>query len=683
LADLKNRLGEETSPYLHQHRDNPVAWQPWDPQALDAARSGGRPILLSIGYSACHWCHVMAHESFEDPAVAEVMNRLFVNIKVDREERPDLDHIYQAAHQMLTGRPGGWPLTMFLTPDGTPFFGGTYFPREARYGLPAFADLCVRIADAYRTRRADIDRQNASLVAALGETLPRPGADASLDAVPLVAARKALLQNLDRRFGGFGGAPKFPHPTDIGFLLRLGDEASLDAALLTLTRMAQGGIHDQVGGGFCRYSVDERWEIPHFEKMLYDNGPLLALYAEAWRVSGDAEHAAVAAGIADWVMREMQSPGGGYWSSMDADSDGEEGRFYVWDREEVRRLLDAAEWRIVESFWGLDEPPNFEGRHWHLRVAAALPEGASALLESARRKLFEARERRIRPGRDEKILASWNALMIAGMARAARLLERPEWLASARRALDFLRAEMWRDGRLLAAWKDGRARYDAYLDDYAFLLAALLETLQGDFRPADLEWAVELAETLLARFEDRENGGFFFTAHDHEALIHRPKPGFDSAMPSGNGVAATSLQRLGWLLAEPRYLDAARRALMLFRPQLEQQPAGAGALLEALGDALVPPSMVVLRGPAKDVADWRQRLAEEWPGIALALPNGLPLPTALNKPESAAVNAWVCSGVACLAPVEDFGKLRGIKLVPEFYARLPTRVLLPPTSEET
>ena len=676
MAALQNRLAGETSPYLRQHRDNPVAWQPWDEAALRAARESGRPILLSIGYSACHWCHVMAHESFEDAAVAEVMNRLFVNIKVDREERPDLDHIYQTAHQMLARRPGGWPLTMFLTPDGAPFFGGTYFPKESRFGLPAFADICQRIAETFQQRRGDIERQNASLIAALDETLPRAGGETRLDGAPLAAATKALLQNLDRRFGGFGGAPKFPHPTDLGFLLHRDEnrEAAVEAALLTLIRMAQGGIHDQIGGGFCRYSVDERWEIPHFEKMLYDNGPLLALYAEAWHVSGNAEYAEVAAGIAGWTMREMQAPEGGYWSSLDADSEGTEGRWYVWDRDEVRALLDADEWRIVEPYWGLDDAPNFEARHWHLRVAAVLPDGAAGLVERARQKLFAARERRVRPGRDEKILTSWNALMIAGMARAARLLDRPEWLESARRALDFLRASLWRDGRLLATWKDSRAHLGAYLDDHAFLLAALIEMMQADFRRGDLDWAVELAEALLARFEDREAGGFFFTAADHEALIHRPKPGFDSATPAGNGVAATALQRLGYLLGEPHYLEAARRTLMLFQPQLAQQPSGAGALLEALDEALSPPSIVVLRGPAAGVRDWQRRLAAEWGGMAFALANGTPLPAALDKPESDAVNAWVCSGVACLVPIDDFEKLRRINLVPDIYARLSARV---------
>ena len=662
---LQNRLAGETSPYLQQHKDNPVAWQPWDETALAAARRYDRPILLSIGYSACHWCHVMAHESFADAAVAALMNRLFVNIKVDREERPDLDQIYQTAHQMLTGRAGGWPLTMFLAPDGTPFFGGTYFPPAPRFGLPGFADLCARVEAVFRERRGDIDKQNASLREALAESLPRGSGEAPLDAGPLGAVRDALLASLDEDWGGFGGAPKFPHPADLAFLLRHarqeGDATARDAALLTLARMAAGGIQDQLGGGFCRYSVDARWEIPHFEKMLYDNGPLLALYAEAWRLTGEPGYEDVAAGIASWLMREMQSPEGGYYSALDADSEGEEGRYYVWDRTAVRALLSAAEWHAVERHWGLDGPPNFENRHWHLRVAAAADPAEATLVAAAREKLFRAREQRVRPGRDEKILASWNALGVAGMLRAARVCGRPEWQASAQRALDFVRTNLWHDGRLLATYKDGRAHLDAYLDDHAFLLAALLESMQTEFRGADFDWAVALAETLLARFEDADDGGFFFTGHDHERLIHRPKPAFDGATPAGNGVAATALQRLGHLLGEARYLEAARRTLALFRPQLAQP--GCASLLETLAEALTPPTIVVLRGPQAEVRDWQLRLAREWGGLCFALPDGLAVPAALAKPASHSVNAWVCSGVNCLAPVGDYKELSRIILI--------------------
>ncbi len=409
-----NRLAAETSPYLQQHAGNPVDWYPWGPEALERARAEDKPILLSIGYSACHWCHVMAHESFEDPAVAEVMNRLFVNVKVDREERPDLDQIYQSAHQMLASRAGGWPLTMFLAPDGTPFFGGTYFPKQARYGLPGFPDLCERVAALWRERRAEIEAQNREVLQALGRTAPQAGTSADeLTDQPVRAALEALRDNFDARFGGFGGAPKFPHPTDLELCLRKG---ALDIAHTTLTRMCEGGIYDQLGGGFCRYSVDAQWLIPHFEKMLYDNGPLLGLLADAWLATRAPLYERCAAETAGWIMREMQSPEGGYYSSLDADSEHQEGKVYVWDRDEVRKILGEEAYASFAPRFGLDRPANFENRHWHLH--GARPGDDSR--DGARARLFAEREKRVRPGRDEKILVSWNALAIRGMARAGR-----------------------------------------------------------------------------------------------------------------------------------------------------------------------------------------------------------------------------------------------------------------------
>lgn len=654
-----NRLAAETSPYLLQHADNPVHWQPWDQASLALARAADRPILLSIGYSACHWCHVMAHESFEDPEVAAVMNRLFVNIKVDREERPDLDQIYQTAHQMLTRRAGGWPLTMFLAPDGTPFFGGTYFPKHPRYGLPGFPDLCERVAEAYREKRDEITAQAAELRLALSDTVPEAEAGAGDPGpAPLAIAESVLARAFDARYGGFGGAPKFPHPTDLAFLLHRDKQESRDMALTTLRRMSEGGIYDQIGGGFSRYSVDERWEIPHFEKMLYDNGPLLALCADAWVQSGDPLYSRVCEETAAWVLREMQSAEGGYYSSLDADSEGEEGKYYVWDRDELERVLNSQEMALAAHRWGFGERPNFENRHWHARIAGDLDLADIPLLESARRKLFAAREKRIRPGRDEKILTSWNALMIEGMAHAARVFQRDDWLLSAQRAADFLRRTMWRDGRLLATAKDGRAHLDAYLDDHAFLLTALLELMQAEFRNGDLAFAVELADALLTRFEDHEAGGFYFTAHDHEVLIHRPKTGHDNATPAGNGVAAYALQRLGHLLGERRYLDAAEKTLKLFWPEIRHSPTGLGSLLAALEEALTPPDIVILRGPAEHLPEAQRTLGADPCRLVLALPNGIAgLPATLAKAESDHVNAWLCCGVTCSAPTANIAAL--------------------------
>ena len=658
MPDMPNRLANETSPYLQQHADNPVDWYAWGPEALERAKREDKPILLSIGYSACHWCHVMAHESFEDAGIAALMNREFVNIKVDREERPDLDQIYQTAHQMLAHGAGGWPLTMFLAPDGAPFFGGTYFPKTSRFGLPGFADLLARVREIWRDQRAEIGEQNQQLKLALSRSLPARGAHrAELDDAPLHAMLQNLRANFDARNGGFGGAPKFPHPTDLELCLRHGES---DIALVTLARMCEGGIYDQLGGGFCRYSTDAHWTIPHFEKMLYDNGPLLQLLADAWLVSGNPLYARSAEETAAWIMREMQSPEGGFYSSLDADSEHEEGKFYVWEREEVRGLLTADEFQEVAAHYGLDQPPNFENRFWHLRLAA--PSRNADSLNSARAKLLAARETRIRPGRDEKVLVSWNALAIRGMAHAGRVFGRPEWIASARRALEFVRAQMWRDGRLLATAKDGRAHLAAYLDDYAFLIAAMLELLQAGFAAADLAFAEQLAEVLLEKFQDAEAGGFFFTARDHEELLHRPKPGHDNAMPSGNGVAAWSLCRLAALTGEDRFARAAERTLELFYPAMRERPAGYAQLGIALEEALAPPAVLVLRGERAAVAEWGTELAREFlPGVmVIPAENGLPgLPPFLDKPlRPGPVNGWLCRGVTCLAPSSSLEALR-------------------------
>ncbi len=672
---MPNRLARETSPYLQQHADNPVDWYPWGDEALARAKREDKPILLSVGYSACHWCHVMAHESFEDASVADVMNRLFVNVKVDREERPDIDQIYQLAHQMMAQRPGGWPLTMFLAPDGAPFFGGTYFPKEPRYNLPGFPELLQRVSEFYRQHREEIGRQNESLLAAFERMQPgAPAHHSELSPAPIEAALRSLKASFDSRWGGFGGAPKFPHPAELAFCLRRhaasGDAHALEIATVTLERMAEGGIYDHLGGGFCRYSVDAQWTIPHFEKMLYDNGPLLALCADAWTVTRNPRFARVAAETAGWVMREMQSPEGGYYSSLDADSEHEEGKYYVWTPDEARAETTGDEYAVLAPHYGLEGPPNFEGKHWHLRetlplerVAARLGkpvEECARLLDSARAKLFAARERRVRPGRDDKVLTSWNALMISGMARAAVVFDRRDWLDSAKRAFAFVRGTLWKDERLLATYKDGRAHLNAYLDDHAYLIAAATELLQAEFDAEALAFAEDLAEVLVERFEDTAHGGFFFTSHDHERLIHRPKPGHDNATPSGNGMAALALQRLSFLTGETRYAASAERALAQFYPAMAEEPGGHTTLLMALEERLRPPRTVILRGPAEPLARWRRALAERHAPATLVLalgPDARDLPPVLAKPASDRVNAWVCEGVTCLPPVDRLEEL--------------------------
>jgi uncharacterized protein YyaL (SSP411 family) len=675
-AGPRNRLARETSPYLLQHAANPVDWHPWGTEAIELARRLDRPILLSIGYSACHWCHVMAHESFEDAATAGVMNRLFVNVKVDREERPDLDKVYQLAHQMLTQRGGGWPLTVFLAPeDLTPFFAGTYFPRIPRYGMPAFTDLIERVAAFYREQRDTVRHQNAALRSAFAELLPPPPqAGSALTRVPLDRARRQLAASFDPRFGGFGPAPKFPHPASIEFLLRAwaatasGPEPDADAlemTTITLRRMAEGGIFDQLGGGFCRYSVDPYWMIPHFEKMLYDNGPLLALLAQAAAATGDSVLADSAHATAGWALGEMCAPGGAFYAALDADSEGHEGRFYVWQREQVERLLAYDEYRVFARRFGLDREPNFEGA-WHLHGFVALgdvarelgmPEGrARALLEAARAKLLAERGRRVRPGLDDKILTAWNGLMIRGLAVAGRLLEAPRLTDAALAALDFLRRECWREGRLYATWKHGAARLPAYLDDHAFLLDALLEALQSRFRASDLAFACDLADALLERFADRERGGFWFTAEGEDPPLSRPKSFVDEAVPSGNGVAAQALARLGWLTGETRYLDVAEAAVRAGYASLSRAPEAHAALLNALDEWLEPVEIVVIRGALPELERWRSALASRYAPrrMVLAIPaDEAELPEALaDKRPRARTVAYICRGPVCSEPLE-------------------------------
>jgi uncharacterized protein len=675
---LKNHLQGETSPYLLQHADNPVAWYPWGREALTLAYREDKPILLSIGYSACHWCHVMAHESFEDPTTAAIMNKHFVNIKVDREERPDLDQIYQLAQQMLTGHPGGWPLTLFLEPETqVPFFGGTYFPPEARHGLPGFKDLLQRVAEYFQGHRDEIQMQNKRLVGAFGDLDVRTAVQekaGSLDSIPLKRVHWQLAEAFDSNYGGFSGAPKFPNPSSLERCLRDGQgeyladkeqQGALAKAQLTLTQMAQGGIYDQLGGGFCRYSVDEQWRIPHFEKMLYDNGQLLGLYADAYRLWGEELYRRVLAETGDWVRREMQSPEGGYYSSLDADSEGHEGKFYLWTQEQVQSGLDADEYELAVRYLGLDQPPNFEGQ-WHLYLAVspeALAEEKNLSLSVVqdklaviKQKLFSARERRIRPERDEKILTSWNALMIKGMVAAGQALKQPAFTASAERALDFIRTSLWQKGRLFASYKNGRVQHKGYLNDYAFLIDAVLELLQARWCDGDLAFAIDLAESVLEHFEDKERGGFYFTADDHEKLMLRLVPLMDNEMPAGNGVMAWGLLRLGHVLGEMRYLEAAERTLKAAWTGLQRVPHAHCGLLKALEEWLYPPHLVILRGSKKELEAWQAVATAGYVSrrLSLAIPTDAQNLLGHLKQyrlQGEVTTAYVCSGHTCSAPL--------------------------------
>lgn len=665
-----NRLIDETSPYLRQHAHNPVEWRPWGEPALSRARAEDKPILLSIGYSACHWCHVMAHESFEDADTAALMNERFVNIKVDREERPDLDKVYQIAHQLLTRRGGGWPLTVFLAPDDlAPFFAGTYFPREPRFGLPGFRQLLAQVAD-YFTRNRDALRDNGyQIVAALARLRPgRAGAGAEPDQATIDAAAARLRESFDSRHGGFGDAPKFPRPSALELLLTSApstvESSSRGMALFSLRKMADSGLFDQVGGGFYRYAVDAEWQIPHFEKMLYDNGALLDLYARAYRLTGERRFEAVARQTADWAIAAMQSPEGGFYASFDADSEGGEGGYYVWGSDELREILSAEDYVLAEARFGLDRPPNFEGRR-HLNVCVDVAtlardrgvsgEDVATRLASLRATLLQARARRPAPGRDDKILTAWNGLMISGMAAAARCLNEPRFLDSAVRALDFVRSRLWRDGRLFASHQGGRARFNGYLDDYAFIAAACLEMLQTRWRGADLQFARELAEAMLEHFEDRDGGGFWFTSDDHEALLDRPRTFADESMSAGNGVAAQVLVRLGHLLGEIRYLDAAARTLRAGTAAFADYPDAVCSLLVALRDELDLPPQIILRGEPAVLAAWRRTIEAEagplWRLYAIPHDAGdLPGLLAACEPRAEGV-AYLCRGTECSRPL--------------------------------
>ena len=679
---MKNHLQHETSPYLLQHADNPVAWYPWGEAALSLAREQDKPILLSIGYSACHWCHVMAHESFEDVAVAAVMNTHFINIKVDREERPDIDQIYQSAHHLMSQSSGGWPLTVFLTPRQEPFYTGTYFPKLARYQLPGFADLMPRVAAFYHERKDDLASQNSQVLAAMARLAPPASSVISVDAATINQGFTQLKSSFDFEHGGFGKAPKFPNPADITLLLQAAHAGNHEAkamALQMLTAMANGGIYDHIGGGFCRYSVDERWNIPHFEKMLYDNGQLLFLYADAWLlgngqldesvISQNPLYKKVVEETIVWLQREMLSPKGAIYSSLDADSldakgHSEEGAFYIWQPAEVKALLTPQEFVVASRCFGFDRAANFEGTAWHAYMATEVDADEVAILSSAQAKLFAARKKRNPPNLDDKILTSWNALAIKGVARAGRVFNRPDWLEMAKNAVDYIHQHLWLNDRLLATCKVGQpAHLNAYLDDYAFLLDALLELMQADYRSQDMIFSEDIVEALLEDFE-AEDGGFYFTSHSHEALIHRPKQGYDNATPNGNGIAAVALQRLGHLLGEPRYLQSAERTLQAFDSTMQRNPAACASLLHALKEYITPPTLVIVRGETQAMASWQQTFNQcYYPHHLFIYLNEWQhdLPATLNRPLAIDnvnnVNAWICKGVVCS---DSFGTVQDV-----------------------
>lgn len=675
-----NQLSQQTSPYLLQHADNPVEWYPWGTEALQLAQRTNKPILLSIGYSACHWCHVMAHESFENPAVAALMNEYFVCIKVDREERPDLDRIYQTAHLFLTQNSGGWPLTMFLTPDQQPFFGGTYFPPEARHGQPGFTDLLQRVHDYYTSQRDAIDRQNQALTQAMLQSEAGATIDpAQISAEPLHRAGALLKENFDSHHGGFGGAPKFPHTPSLELCLRLAeqDEKFLQIAIFSLDKMINGGLYDQISGGFFRYSTDDRWQIPHFEKMLYDNGLLLTLLSQASISSRSGRYHRILEETGRWAIREMQAADGGYYSSLDADStppgptNGEdreqaEGIFYTWNLQETETLLTKEEQQVAGKRFGLDQPANFVGR-WHL-VVQQTPEQIAAelnisskrvvvLITAAAEKLHQARQLRQRPGRDEKILTAWNGLMIRGMALAGRETGQTTFIESAERALAYLRDHHWQDGRLLAASYDGNAHLNGYLDDYVMVMDGILALLQCRWSDGDMEFLLQLAERVLSHFqavdEAGQGAGLHFTADDHESLILRSRPFADDSLPAGNGVAARVFGLLHHLTGDTRFGDLQRQIICGSWQQVSEMPMAHCGLLAGVQDYLQPPATVIVRATSAVLPAWqttlRASLNVRGYGLAIAdnatgLPGLLAERTAITGQDA---TAYLCKGFHC------------------------------------
>jgi uncharacterized protein YyaL (SSP411 family) len=646
---MANRLAQETSPYLLQHKDNPVDWYPWGEEALARARDEDRAILLSIGYSACHWCHVMEHESYEDEETARLMNERFVCVKLDREERPDLDAIYMQACQAMTGR-GGWPLNVFLTPEQVPFYAGTYFPPEPRGGLPSWRMVLEAVAEAWEERRDEIRSGSDRIARTLqGGALLGPSKE-PMDARLLDEALRVLRQQYDPIHGGFGGAPKFPPASAIELLLRRDDT---EMSSHTLLAMASGGMYDQVGGGFARYSVDAHWLVPHFEKMLYDNALLARAYLHGWQVTGDRLFRRVCEETLDWALREMRAPEGGFFSALDADSEGEEGKFYVWTLDELVEVAgeEAADW------FGATEVGNFEGRNIPLRGSEDDPEP----LDEWRGKLYERRAERVWPGLDDKRLTSWNALMISALADAGAVLGRPDYLEAARGCAEFVLRDLRdEDGRLLRTYKDGRARLNAYLEDHAYLVEALLALYESSFEPRWFAEARALADAMIERFGDEQRGGFYDTSSDHEQLLARRKDLEDHPIPAGNSSAAYGLLRLAALTGEHEYERHAVSVFRLLHEVAPRHPQAFGHLLQALDFHFSPTREVALVGD--DLSELERVVRNAFrPHLVLAggEPDGVPLlqdrPTVDGRPA-----AYVCEHFACKAPVTEPDELEAL-----------------------
>jgi len=676
-----NRLVHETSPYLLQHAHNPVDWYPWGEEALSRAKQEDRPVLLSVGYSSCHWCHVMEKESFENEAIAEIMNLRFINIKVDREERPDLDELYMNAVQVMTGS-GGWPMTVFLTPDLIPFHAGTYFPPEDRGGMPGFPKVLAIVSDYYRSHRGEVEKMEAQLKQALRQIVEVvPSHEALSDGV-LSKAFSALESQFDPIYGGFGNAPKFPSSMALSFLLRYwkstGSKNALEMVEKTLEKMANGGIYDHLGGGLHRYSVDERWLIPHFEKMLYDNAQLSRSYFEAYQATGKERYRDVGEAILDYVLREMKSPEGGFYSTQDADSEGEEGKFYVWTRDEIKEALDKEKGTPFCAYYGVATEGNFEGGKSVLHVASTLEKVSQLygmpvaelkkVLAEGRRKLYAEREKRVRPGRDEKILTSWNGLMISGFVDGFKVTEKEQYLNGGKEAARFILRVMRQDGDLLRVFRGGKSRVKGYSEDYAFFIQALIDLYEATFDTEWLKEAEDLNQRMIYQFWDEKNGGFFFTGKENEPLIARSKNPYDNAIPSANSISVFNLTKLGYLTGEECFKSKAEQVLLLFHNFLEQHPSGFSQMLSGLSFFLNPEEIGII-GPRNDPKT-RAMLKEIYhaylPNKILSLRDpqesirGNWVPFLMEKEIPEVPTAFVCKGFSCLPPVRDVEELKKV-----------------------
>ncbi len=673
---MSNHLVGSTSPYLLQHAENPVDWHPWGPEALEKAREQDKPIFLSIGYAACHWCHVMAHESFEDPKTAALMNENFVNIKVDREERPDIDSLYMEAVVAMTGQ-GGWPMSVFLTPDGRPFYGGTYFPPARRFNMPAFSEILLSLADKWSNDRDSLIDIGNELTDRIAAAPALRAGDNDLDPQHFDRAAEALFRGYDWTHGGWGQAPKFPQPMAIEFLLRRyarsGDKLALDMAKHVLSAMANGGMYDQLGGGFSRYAVDEIWLVPHFEKMLYDNAQLARVYIQGWQVTGDQQMRVVADETIAFMLRDMRHPEGGFFSSYDADSEGEEGKFYVWTVEEINAAIDDPKLaELIMAAYGVTEVGNFEGSNIFYRASEpeALAEQYSIDVETVEKQIAEAQEmlletrrQRIHPGLDDKVLTAWNGLALIALAEAARATQNEEYLEAAQTQASFLLENLLVDGKLLRSWRDGKAQYTAYLEDHAALGLGLLALYQSDFNPRWYREAVRQADELLEAFADPE-GGFFDTRHDHEQLIARPKSIQDSPTPSGNTLAAMLLLTLGAYEGAARFIDPAESALRAMVLTASQHPSAFAGWLNAMDFAIGPQLQLAIAGSPSDPRfnELLSRFNSEYiPNLIVAggEPGADDQPTLMAERgmREDRPTAYLCQGFACQLPTTEVDEL--------------------------